>query len=108
RALSSVCHRDRRPLARRRGSRARSGRASAARSRARTGADVAVAEDEDVVQVPVGVGEGEVRRPGEQGWVAGGGCPAVAEVAEDELLVEDLRVEVALHLDVGTEQGGED
>ena len=70
--------------------------------------DVRRVEDEHVVQVHVGVGDGEVGRAGEQRRVPGVRRLAVEVVAEDELLVEDLRVEVAAHLDVGAEQRAED
>ena len=70
--------------------------------------DVRRMEHEHVVQVHVGVGDREVGRTGQQCGVAGLRCLAVEVVPQDELLVEDLRVEVAAHLDVGTQERTED
>ena len=61
-----------------------------------------------MVQVHVRVGDGEVRRAAEQCRVPGVRRLAVEVVAEDELLVKDLRVEVAAHLHVGPEERPED
>jgi hypothetical protein len=71
-------------------------------------ADAGVVKDEDVIEVLVRVGHREVGRAREQSGVAGARGPAVLEVAQDELLVEDLRVEIPLDLDVGAQQRRED
>jgi hypothetical protein len=69
-------------------------------------ADVGVAKDEHVVQVAVRVGDGEVGRARKErrGWQG----PAAAVVAQDELLVEEGRVVVAAHLDVGAKERRQD